>query len=452
MQITKENVNGLNAVLLVRIEKADYQEKVGEVLKDYRKKVKMDGFRPGKVPAGMVSRMYRLPVMVEEINKLVSDSISRYLSEEKINILGEPLPNEDQQKDIDWEKQADFEFRFDVGLAPELVVNLTRKDKVPMYEIQIDKKMIQDTRDSYAQRMGSMIPVDAVSGNEIIVGDFVQVDKEGNPVEGGIVSEGARFSMEVIRDGKTKTAMTARQSGDTVDMDVRAAFPNDTEIASLLKIDKSTVPEIVPNFRLTIREISRFEKAVINQEMYDKLYGEGIVKSEVEFEEKIREELTKGLARDSEYRFTIDAKKLLLKKLRFDLPAEFLKRWLAKVNEGKFTPEQISGDYPKFEDDLKWQLVRDRIVKDQEIKVEAEEIKAQAREMALMQFQQYGLMDVPEENLNNYAAEMLKNEDELRKTHDRLSEQKVMTFIKKTVKVDNKQITLEKFQKLFENS
>ena len=452
MQITKENADSLNAILMVKVEKDDYEGKVAEVLKDYRKKVKMDGFRPGKVPAGMVSRMYRIPVMVEEINKMVSESISGYLSEQKINILGEPLPNEEQQKDIDWKKQKEFEFRFDLGLAPELVVNLTQKDKVPMYEIQVDKKLIQDTKDSYTQRMGSMIPVEEVSGNEIIVGDFVQVDKQGILVEGGIISEGARFSMEVVKDGKTRTAMTARQAGDVVDLDIRAAFPNNTEIASLLKIDKSTVPEIAPNFRLTIKEISRFEKAEINQEMFDKLYGEGIVKSGAEFEEKISEELRKGLARDSEYRFTIDAKKLLLKKMKFDLPVEFLKRWLAIVNDGKFTPEQITEDFPKFEDDLKWQLVRDRIVKDQEIKVEVEEIKAQAKEMALMQFQQYGLMDVPEENLNSYAAEMLKNEDELRKTHDRLSEQKVMAFIKETVKVDNKHITLEKFQKLFENN
>ncbi len=452
MQITKENIDELNAVLKVKVEKGDYDEKVDEVLKDYRKKVKMDGFRPGKVPAGLVRKMYRTPVMVEEINKLVSESITGYLTEEKINILGEPLPSKEQQKDLDWETQSEFEFSFDLGLAPELVISLSQKDKVPMYEIQIDKKMIAETKDSYAQRMGSMIPADQVSGDEIIVGDFTQIDKEGNPVEGGIVSEGARFSMEVVKDNKVKTSMTARQVGDFAEMDIRAAFPNENEVASLLKIDKSTVPEIAPNFRLEIKEISHFEKAGIDQDMWDKLYGENEVKSETEFEVKITEELKKGMAGDAEYRFTIDARNMLLKKLKFDLPVEFLKRWLTIVNKDKFTPEQINEDYHKFEDDLKWQLVRDRIVKDQEIKVEAEEIKAQAREMALMQFRQYGMMDVPEENLNNYAAEMLKNEDELRRTHDKLSEQKVVAWLKETVRVDNKQISLEKFRKLFENN
>jgi trigger factor len=452
MQIIKENVDALNATLKVIVEKKDYDERVDEVLKDYRKKVKMDGFRPGKVPAGLVSKMYRTTVMVEEINKVVSESISKYLTDESIKILGEPLPNEDQPKDIDWDNQSEFEFQFDLGLAPVLDINLTQKDKVPMYEIQADKKMISETKDSYTQRMGTMVPVEQVSGDEIIVGDFLQIDKEGNPIEGGIMSEAARFSMEVIKDSKTKTALSARQSGDFVDMDIRIAFPNETEVSSLLKIDKTTVAEIAPNFRLTIKEISRFEKAEINQEMFDKLYGEGIVKSDEEFETRIVEDMKTGLARDAEYGFAVDVKKMLLKKLKFDLPVEFLKRWLTIVNDGKFTAEQIAEDFPKFEDDLKWQLVRDKIVKDQEIKVEAEEIKAQAREAALMQFQQYGIMDVPEENLDSYAAEMLKNEDELRKMHDRLAEEKVIAYLKDTIKVDNKQITLEKFKKLFENN
>jgi len=452
MQITKENKDPLNAVLKITVEKTDYENRVEEVLKDYRKKVRMDGFRPGKVPAGLVSRMYRKPVMVEEINKLVSESISRYLSEQKIKILGEPLPSEEQQQDIDWDHQNDFEFIFDLGLAPELEINLTQKDRIPFYEVQISKKMIEEAKENYAQRMGRMVPVEQVGENEILQGDFIQIDTEGNPVEGGIRAEEARFSMEVIKDGKTKTGLMARHVGDSVDMDIRKAFPNDNEVASLLKIDKSTVPEIVPSFRFTIKEISRFEKAEINQDLFDALYGKDTVKNDAEFEDKIREELKNRLAKDAEYRFSIDAKKVLLKKLNFDLPVEFLKRWLAIVNKDKYTPEQIAEDFPKFEDDLKWQLVRDQIVKDQEIKVEQEEIKAQARELALMQFRQYGLMDVPEENLENYAGEMLKNEEEMRRIHERLYERKVMDHLKNSVKIDNKQITLEKFQKLFENS
>jgi trigger factor len=396
--------------------------------------------------------MYRTPVMVEEINKLVSESISKYLSDENIKILGEPLPNEEQQKDIDWENQTEFEFRFDLGLAPELEINLSQKDKVPLYEIQIDKKMIDETRESYTRRMGTMVPVEQVTGDEILQGDFTQIDREGNPIEGGITAEDSRFSMEVVRDNKVKTGLTARQAGDSIEMDIRSTFPNENEVASLLKIDKSAVAEIAPNFRFTIKEISRFETAEINQELFDKLYGKDAVKSDAEFEEKIREELKNGLSRDSDYRFGIDAKKMMLKKLKFDLPVEFLKRWLVVVNEGKYTAEQIDQDYSKFEDDLKWQLVRDRIIKDREIKVEQEEIKAQAREMARMQFQQYGIMDAPEENLEYYAGEMMKNEEEMKKTLDRLYEKKVLDFLRNSVKVDNKQITLEKFNKLFENN
>ena len=452
MQITKENVDDLNAVLKIRIEKKDYEEQVDEALKDYRKKVRMDGFRPGKVPAGLVNKMYRTPVMVEEINKLVSESISKYLTDEKIKILGEPLPSEEQAKDIDWEKQSEFEFQFDLGIAPELEISLSQKDKVPLYEIQVDKKMIEETKESYARRLGTMFPVEQVSGSEILKGEFVQIDKDGNPVEDGIRSEDAQFSMEVIKDSATTTDFQARQVNDSVDLDIRKAFPNENEVASLLKIDKSSVAQISPNFRFTINDISRFEKAEINQDLFDKLYGKDEVKSVEEFEQKITEELNTGLSKDSDYRFTIDAKAMLLKKMKFDLPVEFLKRWLVLANEGKFTTEQIAEDFPKFEDDLKWQLVRDQIVKEQEIKVSEEEVSAQAKEIALMQFQQYGMMNVPDENLENYAREMLNNEDELRKTYERLYEKKVIAYLRENVKVDNKQITLEKFNKLFENN
>ncbi len=452
MDITRENVDKLNATLRVRIEEKDYSERVENVLRDYRKKVTMNGFRPGKVPAGLVRKMYRIPVMVEEINKLVSESVGKYIQEEDLKIMGEPLPSENRQKEIDWETQSEFEFEFDLGLAPELEISLSQKDKIPVYEIQVNKQMIEDTRESYAGRMGQMIPVDKIEGKETLKGDFQQIDKEGNPVEGGIYSEGVSFTLEVLRDEKTRTAFLARQAGETVEMDIRRAFPNPTEVASLLKIDKSTVPEIVPDFRFTIREINVFRKAEINQEMFNRLYGKDEVKSEEEFEERIVEDLKRGLARDSQYRFTIDAKKTLLNKFKFDLPVEFLKRWLAVVNKDKFTAEQIAEDFPKFEDDLKWQLVRDRIVKDQEIKPEAGEIKNAAKEVALLQFQQYGMMNVPEENLENYAREMLKNEEERRKIVERVLDRKVMDHIRANVRLDNKQITLEKFNKLFENT
>jgi trigger factor len=452
MDISKESVDNLNAVLKIRIEETDYNDRVDAVLKDYRKKVTMDGFRPGKVPAGLVNKMYRKPVMVEEINKMISESISKYLTEENINILGEPLPSEQQQNQIDWDTQTEFEFDFDLGLAPQLEISLSQKDKVPLYEIQLDDKMISDSRESYARRMGTMIPVEQIEGTELVKADFMQIDKEGNPIDGGILSPDAQFSMEVIKDDKIKTSFMARQSGDMVDMNIRDAFPNDTEIASLLKIDKATVPEIVPNFRVAIKEISRFQKADINQDLWDQLYGKDVVKSEAEFEEKIREELRAALSKDSEYRFTIDARMMMLKKIKFDLPVEFLKRWLVVANEGKYTAEQIDEDFPKFEDDLKWQLIRDQIVKDQEIKVDAEELKAQAKEITRLQFQQYGMMNIPEENLENYANEMLKNEDDRRKSYEKILENKVIDYLKTSVRVDKKQINVEKFNKLFENN
>jgi trigger factor len=452
MNITKENLDELNATLKIQLGEEDYSSRVDEVLKDYRKKVRLDGFRPGKVPAGLVRRMYRTPVLVEEINKLVSESVSNYIHEQNIRILGEPLPSRKEEKEIDWEHQTEFEFNFDLGLAPDLEISLSQRDKIPYYEIQIDRKMIEETKDSYAGRMGRMDPVGQIEGTENVKADFHQIDREGNPVEGGIHSHDAHFSMEVVKDDKARTALMARQVGDVVDIDIRKAFPNDNEIASLLKIDKSAVPEIAPNFRVTVKEIAKFVKAEFNQELFDRLYGKDEVKSMEEFDAKVEQDLKRGLKRDSEYRFTVDVKKALLKKFRFDLPVEFLKRWLALTNEDKFTAEQIEEDFPKFEDDLKWQLIRDQIVKDLEIKVEKEEIQAAARETALLQFQQYGMMNVPEENLKNYAGEMLKNDDERRRIIERILEKKVIDAVRDQVKLDNKQITVEKFNNLFENN
>ena len=450
MDITKENVDKLNAVLKVRIDQNDYEERVEKVLKEYRKTAKMPGFRPGKVPPGLIRKLYRTTVLVDEINKLVSESITKYLIDEKINILGEPLPSEDNVKDIDWENQTDFEFEFDLGLSPEMEINLSKRDKVPLYKIQVDNTMIHNMKEDYARRFGTVKQVEVSEGNEIMKGNFVQIDQEGIPVENGITAEDSSFSLEIIKDSKILETCKARKVGDTITFDVKKAFPNDTELASMLKIEKEKVPAIAPMFQFTIKEISRFEKAELNQDLYDQIYGKDQVKSDEEFSKKISHELEHSLSHDADYRFKLDARDVLLKKTKFDLPVDFLKRWLVEVNKEKLTKEKIDAEFPAFEDDLKWQLIRDKIIRDNEIKVEEDEVKEQAKKVARMQFRQYGMNEVPEEYLTRYADDMLKNEEEKKKVFDRIYEDKVFDHIKENVKIDEKQITLDKFNKLFE--
>lgn len=451
MNITKENTDDLNAVLKVRIEQDDYEQRVENSLREYRKNVRMPGFRPGKVPAGLVKKLYGKSILVDEINKILSESVSKYLTDEKIKILGEPLPNEKNSREIDWDNQTTFEFAFDIGLAPEFEVNITAKDKVPLYEIQINNQIIDETKENYARRLGKMLTVEEIGGNEIIKGDFQQVDKDGNIVEGGIFIESSSFSIEIVKDKDILNSFLGKKADDTIILDVRKAFPNENELASILKIPKDQTSVIAPVFRFTIREISVFQKAEFNKELYDMIYGKDNVQDEAEFNGKITEELKSRLEQNSEYRFKVDAKNLLMKKMKIDLPSEFLKKWIAAINKEQITSEQIEKEYPKFENDLKWQLIQDKIIKDHGIRVEESEVKAFARSYALLQFRQYGLTDVPEDQLVNYVNDLLKNEDEKKRIYDRLYEEKVFTHLREHLKTDKKKITMEKFNKLFDD-
>jgi len=450
MEITRENVDELNAILKVRIEQEDYAERVESVLKDYKKNARMPGFRPGKVPAGIVKKLYGKSVLVEEINKIISESVSKYLNEEKINILGDPLPSENNSKEIDWDHQKTFEFEFDLGLAPDIEVNITNKDKVPVYEIQIDNQMIEETKENYARRFGTMNKLDEITGNETLKGDFRQVDKEGEMIEGGISVESSSFSLEMIKDKGIVASFTGKRVNETVIFDVRKAFPNNNELASLLNIEKEQAATITPDFCFTVREISRFQKAELNKELYDKIYGKDVVQDEKEFTEKITGELKYRLGQHSEYRFKIDAKDVLMKKVKVNLPEEFLKKWLTTVNKEKVTEEQIEQEYPTFENDLKWQLIQNKIIKDNDIKVNEDEVKEFARSYTLIRFSQYGLTNVPDDRLNQYANELLKNDEEKKKIYEKLYEEKVFDHIRANVKTDKKKITMEKFNKLFD--
>jgi len=450
MNITKENVDELNAILKITLDEGDYTERVEQVLKDYRKTATMPGFRPGKVPAGLIKKLYGTPVLVEEINKLVSESITKYLIDEKLNVLGEPLPNKDMNAEFDWDTQKEFEFIFDLGLAPELEFALTQKDKVPFYKIDVDKEMISSTKDNYAQRLGTLEAVEKIEGNELLKGNLVQVDESEAVIETGITTEDSTMSLEVMKDETISKSFIGKVVGDSLVLDMKKAYPNDTELASILKIDKELVPGISPVFKFSIKEISRFNKAEINQEMFDKLYGKDKVKSEEEFTEKIVEELTHNLAHDSEYRFKVDAKEMLMKKAKFDLPVEFLKRWLLEANKDKINEEKLEEEFPAFEENLKWQLIRDKLIKDNELDVKDEEVQGFARDYALMQFRQYGMSDVPEENLNQYADDILKNEEEKKKIYEKLFEDKVFDHVREVVKLEEKQVSSEKFNKLFE--
>lgn len=449
MNITKENSDELNAVLKITVEKNDYEEKVRTVLNDYRRKAKIDGFRPGKVPAGLIKKMYGTAVLVEEINKIISESISKYLIEEKLNILGEPLPGEKEQK-IEWDKQTEFEFLFDLGLAPEFEVNLSKKDKIPYYNIKVDKKLIDSYTDNYARRFGQFKSVDKVEKTEMLRGKIFQIDKEGKIKENGFSNNDATISLGIIKDDNVIKKFAGKKAGESIDFDIKKAYPNDTEIAAILGVNKENIADIDPLVRFKIKDISKFENAEINQDLFDKAFGKDKIKSEEEFYNKIREEIQSNLEKESDYRFVADVKQQMLKKMELSLPEEFLKRWLLKANEDKLTPDQIGKEFELLAEDLKWQLIKDKIVKDHDLKVTEEEVLEYAKEVTLMQFRQYGMASMSDEQVEDFAKKMLKKEDDKKRMYDKKFEDKTIAYIKENVKINEKKVSTDEFNKLFE--
>jgi len=449
MNITKNDIDKLNATLKLQLSKEDYEDRVSKVLNDYRKKANMPGFRPGKVPPAIINKMYRKAVLADEINKLVSEKLNEYIKTENIHVLGDPLPSETENKTIDWENDTDFEFVFDLGLSPEIDFEISKKDKILSYEIRIEDSMIDNYIKMYERRYGRFIETEVVEENELIKGNIAQTDSNGILLEDGIKSENISLYLELAKDENEKILFKGAKPGDIVKFDIKKAFPNDTEISSLLKIDKDTVAEVEPFFQMTINTISRFEPAALNEELFNKIYGEGVITSEESFRSKIENEINENLKKDTGFKFLFDSKKYFLKKLNLKLPDAFLKRWLKFMNEGKLTVEQIEKEYPHFEDDMKWQLIKNKISKDNNIEVKEEEVLEYAKEVTRTQFQQYGLNNVPVEHIDSYAVNLMKKEDEVRKLIDKLMENKVIGFIRENVNAEVREVSNEEFGKLF---
>ena len=450
MNITKENIDDLNAVLKVKIEKADYDEKVETVLKDYRKKATIKGFRPGMVPIGLIKKMYGRAVQIDEINKVVTDNIQKYLTDEKLEILGDPLPKADERESIDFDTQEDFTFSFEIGLTPEVDLNLSKKNKVNEYDILIDKKMRNDYLENYTRRYGELKKADLTEEKDVIKGKIEAIDNEGNIIpEGPSVNE-TSLGIDIIKDNKIKEEFLGKSIGDSIDFDIKKAYPNDTEIAGILHKKKEEVENLEGNYRFTVNDISRFYPAEIGQELFNRIYGEGIVNSEEEFMIKIEEEIKANLKRESDFKLMMDIKALSMEKTDFQLPEEFLKKWLLRVNE-KTTEEQIEKEFDNFRKDLKWQLIRNKVARDNDVKITEEELQKEAENITRYQFQQYGLFYATEEQISNYAKETLKREEDAKRIADKILEEKVIVLMKELVKIESKEVTVEEFNKLFES-
>jgi len=449
MNITRENIDNLNAVLKVEIVKPDYAEKVENVLKDYRKKANIKGFRPGMVPLDLIRKMYGKAVRIDEINKVVTENIRKYLTDEKLEILGDPLPKTDDQEIINFETQDDFTFSFELGLAPAVELKVSKKNKLNSYEIIIDEKMKNDYSNNYTRRFGEFKKTDTSGEKDILKGKIEAADDKGGPVENGISAVNSTLAIDIIKDADIKNSFIEKKENDTIVFDIRKAFPNDNEIAGLLQKKKEETEGLEGSFRFTISEITRFYPAELNTDLYNRIYGEGVVTTEEEFMKKIEEEISASLKRETQFKLKQDLRKLLIEKTDLPLPEEFLKKWLLRVNE-KTTDEQIEKEFDSFREDLKWQLIKNKVAKDNEIKITEEELQKEAETATRYQFQQYGLFYATDEQISNYAKETLKREEDAKRIAEKILEDKVLDLMMEQVKLEDKKVTAEEFNKLFE--
>lgn len=451
MNIVRKDIDQSNVTLTVHIEKADYTEKVEKTLRDYKKKANIPGFRPGMVPVGLIKKMYGKAVLAEEINKIVSEELYNYIQDNKINMLGEPLPNETEQPEIDFDAQEDFDFIFDLGLAPEFEVELNKKDKVKYYQIAVSDEMIENQIKSYTGRYGKYVQEETVEEKDMVKGEVLELDENGKVKEDGRKISDAVLTPAYIKDDAQKAAFVGVAKGTTVVFNPAKAFENEAEISSLLKISKDEAKDITSDFQFSIDGITRYYDAEINQELFDKIYGEGVVTTEEQFREKIKESIQESLSGDSEYKFGMDARDMLVAKYD-DLvfPDAFLKRWVMATNKN-LTEETLNEDYPKMIADLKWQLIKDKLAKANDVKIENADIEEYAKKVTRAQFAQYGMVGMDDELIANYAKDMLKKEDTLKNLIEKVAEEKVFAIIKSAVKTDNKEVSIEDFNKMFEN-
>jgi len=450
MNIVRKDIDQNNAILTLSIVKSDYAEKVDKTLRDYRKKANIPGFRPGMVPVGLIKKMYGKAVIAEEINKIVSEELYGYIRENKINMLGEPLPNETEQQTIDFDNSEDFEFVFDLGIAPEFDVELSSKDKVKAYSIAVSNDMINNQVASYTSRYGKYVQEETVDEKDMVKGELLELI-DGKVNENGHKISDAVLTPSYMKDESQKAKFVGAAKGDVIVFNPQTAFENEAEISSLLKISKDEAKNITADFQFKIEGITRYYDAEINQELFDKVYGEGVVTSEEEFRARIKESILESLSGDSDYKFGQDAREMLVAKFdKLVFPDAFLKRWLLATNDN-LTKETLDEDFPKMIADLKWQLIKDKLTKANDVKVEMEDVNAYARKIARAQFAQYGMVGMGDDILDNYAKDMLKKEDTVKGIVERVAENKVFEIVKNSVKLDTVEVSIEEFNKMFEN-
>ena len=438
MKVSKNQLDALNYQVSIEIAAEDYAETLRKRLNDYRRKADLKGFRKGMAPLSLIQKLYGDQALYDSVNKLVSDQLNDFISSEKIRVAGEPLPSEDQPQ-LDWTAGSDFTFKFDIAQTPELSFSVDKGDKIPYYEINITETARKEMKKQMLQQYGSL-----QEGTKAKADDYLIADISG---EGGHTAEGVYVSIAQVAEAARKEFI-GRKAGDVFSVNVNEAFENETDRASMLKLDKAALAAMNPVFEFKVVNVKTFVAAEENQETWDKMFGEGVVTTPEQFEEKVEERIRAGHVQEANYRFGNDVRRYFMDKAAVELPEAFLKRWLIHANEGKFSAEDVEKEFPSFIQDFKWQMVRGYIMQKFGLKVEQQDLQEAAESYVAYQYAMYGMGNVPQDLIRSSARGVLEDENQLRRLEEQVEDNKTIARIREEVTLQTKKISEDKFREL----
>ena len=437
MNITREQREVGTSLLKVVVNEQDYGEAVEKMLREYKRKANIPGFRPGMVPMGVVRKMYGKGAVAEQAYKIASNSVFEYLQKEGIDYVGDVIPS-DEQGDFDFENNTEHEFMFEIGEAPKIEVALSKDDKLTYNKIKVDAQMIEGYKDNYLRRYGRLVDVEAVAKDEALT---VALDN------GEIAVDDAYVGLISMSD-EERAAFLGKKVGDKMEVDVNELYKSASQRAAILKVKEEELESINPKFTLEIKQIRQFANPELNEEFFKMAFPAGNITSEAELDKFLNSEIETELGREADFLFTIRVRNFLMEKLALQMPADFLKRWLYVINEGKFTKEDIEKDFDAFLKMFTWNYIQKHFIQTYELRVSDEEAQAEAKEFAKAQFAQYGMPSAPEEMIENFSKQILENKEQGQKIYEKLYEAKVVAYVKSQIKVSNKSVSAEEFAKL----
>ena len=437
MKVTKKKVDDLNMTVSIALDKNDWAEPRKKKLNEYRRNADIRGFRRGMAPMSLIEKIHGGQALAEVVNTLVTDSLNKFIEDKKLNVIGEPLPSE-KQSDNNWDNPDKFSFDFDIATSPEVNITVTAEDKIPYYNVTVTKEALKDYRHGLLKQFGQLESAETSKEDDFVIADFVSGEQK---VEGAYV---ALRSMS--EEGKKD--FVGLKKGDSRQVDIVKSFPNEADRAAMFHVKKEELDTLPARWTMSVNDIKTFVDAPLTQATFDQIFGEGKCKDEAGFDAKVKERLQAEYARESDYRFMIDAKEYLIGKAAIQLPDAFMKRWIKTANEDKFTMEQIEAEYDLFAKDFRWNMIRTRLMKDAELKVSKDDVMKQAMAMASYQFAMYGMQNVPEEHLSKYAEQLLGDRQQAERIIERVEDDLTLNWVREHATIEKKKISLEKMREL----